>query len=87
MLHCIEASSLMISSLSEENLPCQIKLYREEAIEYSQMAENAAKIAYGDSSNEMKIFHEISFFCQNSSNNVLLSEIQNAVIKLRDIDL
>jgi len=80
-LHGVEAAGLALSSSNEEGRDCR-KLARK----FSSAASSHALIAYGEASQEMDIFHEISSVCESVADGQLLARVQTLIATLRDIE-
>lgn len=100
-LHCVEAASLLEARDSKSSSTSTVGRFtnqlvirvnidsfqgRHKAIFYAGQATSFARSAYGKDSEEFAIFQLVEKRAQNSSSEVLLAEIQEAISSLRDID-
>lgn len=79
VLHCLEASSLVISSAMESN-----EVFSQ-GLKYAQIAKEYGQIAYGSDSDEAKVFANLSSLWKSTPKEDLFSVIQDAISRLRDL--
>lgn len=79
-LHCVEASSLLITSNPERSG------LRQKGLDFAQIAENLGVLAYGKNTDETELFSRIRSLWESSPDEDLFSLVQRTISKLRDID-
>ena len=77
-LHCVEASSLVISMEDDDQVLKQ-------GLQYAQIAKSYGEMAYGSGSDEAKVFASICSQWNSTPPKDLFTIVQDCIAELRDI--
>ena len=79
----MEAASLLVA---KRRCGIDAETFRERGIRYAQRAREFGRVAYGEDSEEFRIFDAVVTVCETANNQELLLDVQAAIASLRDID-